>query len=122
MLRLRAHPLAIALLFAVAGCSGLDGGSREDAKAACKALCRIQEEAEGCELPAGACEKRCDEDAAGAATERCLLAAQTYYACGAEVSWTCPAAPDRPETEDARCAAEEHAWFFCKVTGELPPE
>lgn len=115
----RAPPVLVALLH-LAGCASLDRGTRDDTMAACKALCGIQEKSEGCALPDGACEKRCADEAA-AFSEQCLLAATSYYACSAEVRWACPVAPDRPETEDARCAAEEHAWLVCEVTGEPPP-
>lgn len=110
----------IAALLLAAGCGGLDRGTREDANKACRALCAIQAEGEGCALDRDACDARCLADAA-AFGERCLLAAQEYYACSAEVTWACPVAPDRPETQDARCAAEEHAWLVCVVTGDIPP-
>ncbi|MFT3776565.1 MAG: hypothetical protein QM820_65330 [Minicystis sp.] len=46
------------------------------------------------------------------------MKARAYYQCAALVAWSCPTAPDRPETDDSRCAAEEHAWLVCKVTGQ----
>lgn len=50
--------------------------------------------------------------------ERCLAAARAYYECGVVVAWACPVAPDQPETDDARCEAEERAYLTCKITGD----
>jgi hypothetical protein len=104
----------------LAGCGGLDRGTRDDATTECEALCGLQSQGKGCALDLDACRTRCVADA-DAFTERCLLAAQDYYTCSAHVIWACPTDPGRPETEDARCAAEEHAWLVCTVTGDVPP-
>lgn len=90
-------------------------------RAACEDLCVVWAASEGCQIPEGPCGKGCAVDSRGFA-ERCLLAARLYYECSLGVAWSCPGAPDVPETSDARCADEEKEWLSCKVTGAPRPE
>jgi hypothetical protein len=98
----------------------VEAGNQKATIAACGDLCAAQQGAPGCTVSAEACGTRCVDDTV-ALDERCLLVAQRYYACAAEVAWSCPNRPDLPETEDARCAPEQHAWLVCAVTGMPPP-
>jgi len=110
--------LVLAVLLA-ASCEVV-AGNQDATIAACADLCAAQQGAPGCAVAAEACDAACIDDTV-ALGERCLLAAQRYYECAVQVAWSCPTRPDLPETDDARCAAEEHAWRVCAVTGAPPP-
>lgn len=111
----RSPALAAALI--LAACNGVEGGSQDAASASCALLCQAQAAGAGCDDGMAACSAQCGADAKGF-TEACLVKAKAYYDCAARIAWACPTAPDRPETQDDACDAEEHAWAVCKVTGE----
>jgi hypothetical protein len=111
----RALSLAAALL--LAACNGVEGGNQDAATASCERMCFAQQQGEGCGPIATPCDGTCTTDAMRFG-EECLVKAKAYYDCAAGLSWSCPTAPDQPETADGACDAEEHAWLVCKVTGE----
>lgn len=115
---IRKGPFVLVSLVTSLGCTSIEGGNRGPATIACLDLCDAQAGGEGCSSAMHqTCDATCIADT-NLFTERCLLAARAYYECSLQVGWACPAAPDRPETEDARCAAEERVYLACKITGD----
>ena len=108
--------LALVLLLALAGCAGIAGGDRPATMASCKALCAVEAAGPGCSPATNVCDAFCVADGT-AFQEECLVTAKAYYDCAATLAYTCPTAPDRPETSDSTCDAEEHAYLVCKVGG-----
>lgn len=113
------RPVLAALILAAgaAACNSVEGGNRVATLAACEALCDLQKQGAGCRFPAEQCYRPCVADTL-AFTEECMVEARAYYECAALVTWSCPGEPGRPQTGDARCAAEERAWLGCKLPGD----
>lgn len=111
-----ARLLAGVLVALLGSCADIDGGHRAAALEACRARCETQSLAAGCAAPLGPCHQGCEDDANGL-SERCVVVARSYHECSIEVAWSCPVAPDRPETDDTRCEEDRRAYLRCRVMG-----